>query len=113
MKDSLFIIIPITLLLLITIILISRPLQKEQKVIVKKEYVPLGSNAERVFPHSSAMGVPYYYRYSHYPNYWDQPRVQVWPVHGQPFWNSYYPVAGYGGSYSGGIRTGSGGSSHR
>ena len=92
MKDTLFIIIPITLLLLITIILISKPFQKEEKIIVKKEYVP------------------YYYRYSHYPNYWDQPRVQVWPVQtqGQPFWNSYYPVAGYGGSYSGGIRTGGG-----
>jgi hypothetical protein len=77
---------------------ITKPLQKDkkdEKVIVKKEYVP------------------YYYRYSHYPNYWDEPHIQRWPVsYDYPFYYGAYGVGGYSGGYSGGIRTGSGASGH-
>lgn len=77
--------IPILLLIFITLLVLQQP-----KVIVKKEVVPL------------------YYRYSHYPNYWDSPRVHLWPAYpsAQYPYGYGYGVGGYSGGYSGGIRTG-------
>lgn len=85
-SDILLLLIPVSLILFITLLLVF---YREPTVIVKKEVVPM------------------YYRYSHYPNYWDVPRVQTWPVlYSYPFNYSPYPVGGYSGGYSGGIRTG-------